>query len=167
MEIRAHLTDEELAEAVSNPGKGLVAHLDVCDSCRMEVGRLRRALDAGLLEAAPPEDFWQRQRNVIQDRVAVAEQPRGRRVTPLAWAALAATIAFGTLWLNDSEKPVHPQQSQIQVDDQELMIAVERAVQSDVPEALEPASLLAQEIGQAHTTHSNSQAHPTEAVDAN
>lgn len=167
MEIRAHLNEEELIEALGNPGRGLVAHLDSCDSCRREVGRFRRALDAGLLEAAPPEDFWQRQRTAIRERIAVAGEARSRRAPRLAWAALAATIALGTLWMNDSEKPVRQPQSQIQVDDQELMIAVEHAVQSDVPEALEPASLLAEEISQAEGNHTNSQAQKREAVHAN
>ena len=165
MEIRAHLTDDELTEAVWNPGRGLVAHLDVCDSCRTEVGRLRRALGAGLLEAAPAEDFWQRQRAAIQERIEVVREARTQRTPRLAWAALAATILLGTLWMNDSEKPVTSQQ--VQIDDQELMIAVDHTMQSDVPEALEPASLLAQEIGQSGTKHSNSKDHSKEAVDEN
>jgi hypothetical protein len=80
---------------------------------------------------------------------------------------LAATIALGTLWMNDSEKPVRQPQSQIQVDDQELMIAVEHAVQSDVPEALEPASLLAKEISQADGNRTNSRGQKREAVNEN
>jgi hypothetical protein len=167
MEIRAHLNEEELVEALGNPGKGLVAHLDSCDSCRKEVGRLRRALNAGLLEATPPEDFWQRQRDAIRERIAVAEEGRVQRVPRLAWAALAATVALGTLWMSDSGRPVRTQQSQIQVDDQELMIAVEHAVQSDVPEALEPASLLAQEISQADGNRTNSRGQKREAVNEN
>ena len=165
MEMRAHLTDAELIEAVRNPGKGLVAHLDACDPCRMEVGRLRRALDAGLLEA-PTEDFWHRQRAAIHERIEVAREARIHRIPRLAWAVLAATVLLGTLWMNDGEKPVVPQR-QFHVDDQELMIAVEHAMQSDVPEALEPAALLAEEIGQSSATRSNSQAHSREAVDEN
>ncbi len=166
MEIRAHLTDEELTEAVSNPGRGLVAHLDVCDSCRMEVGRLRRVLDAGPPGAAPAEDFWQRQRAAIHERIEAAREVHRPRTPRLAWAALAATVLLGTLWMNDSERPTIPQQ-QVQVDDQELMIAVDHAMQSDVPEALAPASLLAEEIGQSNATRSNSQVHSREAVDEN
>ena len=165
MEIRAHLTDDELTEAVSNPGRGLAAHLDVCDSCRMEVGRLRRALDAGSPEAVPSEDFWQRQRAAIQQRIEVVQETRRQRAPRLAWAALAATILLGTLWMNDSEKPVAHQS--VQIDDQELMIAVDHAMQSEVPEALEPASLLAQEIDQSSGTQSNSRTHSKEAVDEN
>ena len=165
MEIRAHLTDEELTEAVSNPGRGLVAHLDVCDSCRMEVGRLRRALDAGLLGTVPSEDFWQRQRAAIQERIVVAREARRQRTPRLAWAALAATILLGTLWMNDAEKPAAS--PQVQIDDQELMIAVDHAMQSDVPEALEPASLLAQEISQSDGAQSNSRTHSKEAVNEN
>ena len=165
MEIRAHLTDDELTEAVSNPGRGLAAHLDVCDSCRMEVGRLRRALDAGLPEAVPSEDFWQRQRAAIQQRIEVVREARRQRAPRLAWAALAATVLLGTLWMNDSEKPVTHQS--VQIDDQELMIAVDHAMQSDVPEALEPASLLAQEMDQSSGTQSSSRSHSKEAVDEN
>ncbi len=167
MEIRAHLTNEELTEAVRNPGRGLVAHLDVCDSCRKEVGRLRRALDTGLVEAAPSEHFWRQQRAAIQERIEVVREARRQRTPRLAWAALAATVLLGTLWMNDSEKPVMQQHQQVQVDDQELMIAVDHAMQSDVPEALEPASLLAQEIGQADGTQSNARTHSKEAVDEN
>lgn len=166
MEIRAHLTDEELTEAVRNPGRGLVAHLDACDLCRLEVGRLRRALDKGFVEAALTEDFWHRQRAAIQGRIEVAREARAHRTPRLAWAALAATVLLGTLWMNDSERPIVSQQ-QVHVDDQELMIAVEHAMQSDVPEALEPASLLAEEIGQSSANRSNSQTRSREAVDEN
>ena len=164
MEIRAHLTDDELTEAVRNPGRGLVAHLDVCDSCRTEVGRLRRALE-GLLDATPSEDFWRRQRSAIQGRIELALEARSHRTPRLDWAAVAATVLLGTLLMNDGEKPVTPHQ--VQIDDQELMIAVDHAMQSNVPEALEPASLLAQEIGQSDAKHSNSQAHSREAVNEN
>jgi len=166
MEIRAHLTDEELTETMSNPSRGLLAHLDVCDSCRMEVGRLRRALDAGLLEAVPSEDFWQRQGAAIQERIEVMRETRRQRAPRLAWAALAATVLLGTLWMNDSEKPVMQQHQQVRVDDQELMIAVDHAMQSDVPEALEPASVLAEEIASGGT-QSNSRTHTKEEVHEN
>jgi hypothetical protein len=169
MEINAHLNDAEMAEALLNPGRGLVAHLDVCDSCRMEVGRLRRALDAESLKAAPPEDFWQQQRTRIWQRITTQQQAPARRTPNFAWAALAAMVALGSLWVSDSPKPVAPKpaQSQIQIDDEELMMAVEHAVQSNVPEALEPASLLAQEITQNRGTHSNSQARQRETLDEN
>jgi hypothetical protein len=166
MEIRAHLSDEELMEALGSPGKGLVAHLDVCDSCRMEVGRLRQALDAEVLEIPLSEDFWGQQRTAIQKRIEVLSETRRHRPPRMAWAALAATILLGTLWMNDSEKPVMPQH-QIQVDDQELMIAVERTMQTNVPEALEPASLLAQEMSQPSGTHSNSQGSSRENLNEN
>jgi len=159
MEIRAHLSDAELMEALSNPGRGLLAHLDVCEPCRTEVGRLRRALDAGLLDSAPPEHFWERQRLEIAGRVPGLQQAQARAVPKLAWAALAAILAVGTLWINYSGRPPQPQASPVQVDDQELMLAVERTMQTDVPEALAPASLLEDEGLQPTTSNSTSQVH--------
>ena len=162
MEIRAHLTDREFEEALVNPGKGLVAHLDRCDACRAEVGQLRRALDAARLDPLPAENFWLQQRATIRCQIAAVQQRQGRRVPRLAWAALAATVALGSVWISDNHKPVAIESPPKVDPDQELMMAVEHAMQSDVPEALEPASLLAEEIIQGRGNDSNSASHTKE-----
>lgn len=148
MEIKAHLTNEELTQALANPGRALLAHLDLCDSCRSEVARLRRTLDEEHAATVPPEEFWQQQRTSIWQRIRTAESAPVRRVPRLAWAALVAMLALGGLWMSDARIPVAntPTQTRTQIDDNELMMAVEHVSQTDLPEALEPASLLAREM---------------------
>lgn len=166
MEIRAHLTDEELAQALTSPGKALLAHLDLCDDCRSEVERLRRVLERQSAESNPPQEFWQQQRMRIWQRIQ-AKESSPARAPHLAWAALAAMLALGGLWISDARTPEQtaPVTSHSQIDDDELMVAVERIGQTDMPEALEPASLLAREMSKG--TKPRTQVQRTEGVHEN
>jgi len=108
--------------------------------------RLREIL-AALPESARaitehPDSFWQRQEAQIRERiVASGRQPVW---TAKAWVAAFALVVLAILLLN---RGLAPQPSRSDSDpDQELFLAVEQAVHSDVPEALAPAAMLADEI---------------------
>ena len=167
MEITAHLTDEELAQALTSPAEALLIHLDLCDDCRSEVGRLRGALEREGAESDPAQEFWQQQRMQIWQRIQRMEPSPVRQAPHLAWAALAAMLALGGLWISDARTPVQtvPVSSHLQIDDDALMVAVERIGQTDMPEALEPASLLAREMSEG--TKPRTQVQKTEGVHEN
>ena len=64
----------------------------------------------------------------------------------LGLALLATTL------LRHGRTPAPPATLAQTVSDQELMIAVEQAVQTDVPDALAPAALLADEISNSQSS---------------
>lgn len=101
-----------------------------------------------------PEWFWQRQQAAIRGRIATEHA----RFRPFAtWAGALTLMVLALLLLNRGFVPA-PQTTQAQADpDQELLIAVESAVDSEGPAALEPASLLAYEISNPARPASRSQ----------
>jgi hypothetical protein len=110
--------------------------------------------------AERPEDFWQRQNAAIRARVGEAEGARRRRI-PLVWAAAVLLACAGAALLRGGPAPKPVVQTRPAVvtpdSDQQLLIAVEHAVQNGVPDSLEPAAYLAEQIGQASRTASSSE----------
>lgn len=142
MIIKAHLTDEELAQAWSEPSRTIAVHLEDCEACRTELLRLRHGLtrhdEAG-------EEFWQQQRRDTWKRIDDA------RVAPhssgLRWglASAALILLAAMLSMNSGNRPPQPKPVVAETDpDHELLLEVERIVQSNGPIALEPAGLMTQ-----------------------
>jgi len=103
--------------------------------------------------------FWARQRAQIVSRM---QQPASRRVPTLAWAGIAATVAVGVALMVPGDKPpqVRPTIAVVatnnlpessQVSDHELMQQLQATMNSNVPDALQPASVLQQELDQAYS----------------
>jgi hypothetical protein len=93
-----------------------------------------------------PEDFWRQEQAQIRQRIAVSQSPLRNRLLRLAWATASALALAAAFLLGSAPEPKPPQ---AQVDpDQELLLEVERLVQSNGPEALEPAALVIQETSQ-------------------
>ena len=104
-------------------------------------------------QAERPDWFWARQRARIEARMS---RPKLKRMPSLAWAGIAATVALGVALMLPGQKPspgVSPQatQEQAQMSDHELMQKLEQTMNSGVPDALQPASTLAQEMEQAYS----------------
>ena len=160
MEIVRHLSTEDFATLLLFAGsasdnatraawdKG-AEHLQECPQCRQEYDGMRR--DLSILPEAirsatdRPQFFWQRQQAAIRSRIAIEEASR-RSWRGFAWATIAALIVLAALLLNGAKnKPTT--QVEIQPDaDQQLLLAIEHAVASGVPESLAPAALLAEDI---------------------
>jgi len=105
-----------------------------------------RQILAGLPQSArslteQSDAFWKRQQNQISRRIATSIR-RPERPT-LAWASVLALALLAMLFLNG--RPPSPSLTEND-SDQELLVAVERAMQTEGPEALSPAALLADEI---------------------
>jgi hypothetical protein len=152
MEMTSHLTNNELDEFLADPAKGLGTHLETCEDCLREVARLREAVHLYRPDGHKSEAFWQQQRWAIQARIESEASPVGHPMPRAAWAAATAMILAALLVLGIRPKPA-PERLQIDPD-HELLIAVERAVHSEVPTALEPAALLAREISDSSPTSS-------------
>jgi hypothetical protein len=131
MQLTRHLSNEELSEMIFESDQRY----------------LRQTLDAlpGWARAASdhPNAFWERQQAEIRKRIAGAPQ-RSSLQTVTAWASAFAMVLLAILLLSNSPAP-RPSVAQNDPD-QELLVAVEETVQSGVPQALEPAAMLAEEI---------------------
>jgi hypothetical protein len=157
MADNSHLNDREFAQALVEVSGRARIHLEQCAACREEFDCWQQslALMPGNLRAAAelPADFWQDQRFAIARMLRSAPAPRPA-LPALAWAATFVLLLCGLLLLGNSPKPA-PAQASADPDHQ-MLLEVEDALNSDVPEALEPAALLAQEIGGQMETRSSS-----------
>ncbi|HVZ15855.1 MAG TPA: hypothetical protein VG897_01965, partial [Terriglobales bacterium] len=108
----------------------------------------RKSVDS---KAEQPEWFWVRQRSRIESRM---HERRPKRLPTLAWAGIAATLAVGAALMIPGDqtsqlpppKPVEDAQVQPQISDHELLQQLQETMNSEVPDALQPASTLAQEM---------------------
>jgi hypothetical protein len=109
-------------------------------------------------ETERSDDFWRHQQAAIRSRIPM-RSGGAFGASMQAWAALAAVVIVGISLLTVGQAPA-PAPAAAQVDvDHELLLAVERDVRSEVPTALQPATLLAQEINdgmQSHAVNSHS-----------
>ncbi len=139
MQLIRQLKDEELTDLL-------------LEGEELEVQRLFADVPQSLRSATErPSGFWQRQLSAVRGRVAARQR---RLFHPgVAWAGALALLllAVSLLMKSPAPKPVQAQNDS----DQELLVAVEQAVETDGPESLEPAALLADEIGNAQPTSKN------------
>jgi hypothetical protein len=129
--------------------------LDKFEEDERELRQMLAHLPSCTRQAADlPDGFWRRQQ--IGIRAAIATRP-----TPISLSALAfgaALVALIVVMLFKDTATDHHSPSPLQVEnisDQQLLMKVEYTLQNDVPVALEPAALLAQEMeARANYSHS-------------
>jgi hypothetical protein len=152
---RIHLSDEQWLDLAGAEGDAAARqHLAQCTDCAGELAGLRGAIEkfqlAARASADRPESHWLRQRTSVVSRAL------GRRAVPrLAWMAAAAVVTLTALSLVRQQPPAQPvpavaaqvQQTQAE-SDSALLADVQRQVRRDVPEALQPAALLVEEMNQ-------------------
>ena len=145
--MQDHLSDEQLIARIQGEDNTEAAvHLEGCALCRAEEDSLRTAMAqwaAGACAVAErPARFWHAQERAIHNRLA------GRQTAQrLTWAVALVTVALvATLAL----EPRRPAQVVSETDpDQALLVEVQQSVRRPVPRALEPASLLAEDLSRA------------------
>ena len=141
-----HLSDEDLLEVLLDRSSGFNAHLATCSSCRAERERMSRVLGKlpalTRIVAQNTDAFWEQQRASICAKIDSVEPGK---FPVLAWASAGAVLVAATLMFNSA--PTVPPRAEAD-SDHELMVQLERTLQSEVPAALEPAALLAREITQ-------------------
>lgn len=158
--MNEHLNEDQLnALLLEEIDEANSAHLAACESCRSELQQMSALLTGlcaeSISSAERPQDFWRAQRRAIAARLsAVHELP----TRPLAWAASLAGILIIAGMLSqglpvlDSGLPQVPPTASAQAvadPDHDLLVDIGRSVRRDVPRALEPASLIAQELHRA------------------
>jgi len=157
MEIIRHMSDEQRRELL-------------LQSDQQALQPMLAALPEAAREAAErDEQLWDRQREAIWSRIRQHEKQQRRMAGILALATMAAMLMLSTYHVSRRAAPPAPSQAgQRPVDpDQELLMAVEDAVQSGGPAALEPAALLAEEINRHAKPIARPEVHKEERGHAN
>lgn len=143
----------------------VIRHLSHAEMLDLQLDSDRQALASELTAlrdwtssvAEQPEDFWQRQRAGIRQRIGEEQAAAHAAGWRLAWGAALALLFLATMLLNSGTAPAPVAKVQAAQDpDQQLLMSVQETVSSDVPEALAPASLLVEEISQSVPTNSAS-----------
>ena len=157
-EMNGHLSDEQWAAAVLNENDETAAkHLAECATCREEVSAFAAAADAARAQARKvmeqPETFWRRQREGINARLADREFTHPWKRWIWVTATVTLILLASTLLFRNSAPPI---QTAAQTDsDDALLLSVQQSIQSDLPQALRPATLLTQEMGRAEAARRN------------
>jgi len=163
--VNPHLSESELNASLwekdeDEPASSIAEHLASCADCRRE-----RDLIAGALEdfradsqqlAARDEFFWSAQHARIESRIATRTH---QAVPSLAWSMLVGLIVLSVFLLKPAKPPIVPQPAYHQAanyqdPDYALLVEVEQTVNSEVPDALAPATLLAYEMNRKITSKS-------------
>lgn len=131
-------------------------HLANCQPCQEERERVEEALRmfsaANRQYANRPESFWEQQ--ALRIRAARNDRARTSRAALTLTPGLAVLLLIGAALLSrvPSSKPVTvamtppaTQTTSVGLSDHELLLEVERAMQSDTPLSLEPAMLMVEE----------------------
>jgi hypothetical protein len=142
--------DDRILESMIGRSIPAEDHLLACAPCRSERDVLEAGISAFSTAAREVSDrpvhFWTRQSTQIHSKLASAKSSRmgvGTRMTS-AFAALAI-VAFLLLQRAPVAGP-EPQAAIGNGSDHELLLEVERALQRDTPAALEPVSLLVEDM---------------------
>jgi hypothetical protein len=149
MALNDNSHEERVLEALTSRSLPAEDHLLACASCRSERDRIQQAIGTFAAAAREATDrpgyFWTRQAAQINSRLSEsATRPGafGLRMVPAL--ALLALLAF-LLLQSAPTPPSHATQSTVN-SDHELLVEVERALQRDTPAALEPVTLLVEDM---------------------
>jgi len=141
--------DNRVLEALTSRSVPAEDHLLACASCRAERAELEASLSifsAAAREATEqPGHFWTRQAAQIHSNIAAAPQRRLSFGSRMA-SALALLGLFAFLLVRAAPAPKTSISQASPHSDHELLLAVEQALQRDTPAALEPVTLLVEDM---------------------
>jgi hypothetical protein len=155
--MNSHLSDEQWAAALEESGAANLDHLRECTDCREEMKLLAEVMGEARAEirgaTEQPDAFWRKQREGISARLAAGKfYPPWKR---LVWVTAAFTLVLlATTLLSRNRAPSLPETARTDPDDA-LIWSVQQSIRSDLPRALRPAALLAQEIDRAAASRRN------------
>ncbi|HEY1463682.1 MAG TPA: hypothetical protein VGF44_09720 [Terriglobales bacterium] len=146
MKILNHLNNEQLTDLLlDSDEKGLRHHIsDLPELARTSTERT--------------ESFWRQQRMIITGKVAAQKKIGVFGLLPLL-AGAAAVVVLAFAMLSSSHHRAAPIVQAQAPSDHDLLLQVEESTQSNGPEALQPASLLADEISQNATGAATTSGH--------
>lgn len=137
-----HLSEDQIAEwLLGAKDEMALRHLEACHECSREAEQLRSAI-AGFrdsIHAAAQRDqsFWRNPQHAIGERIS------GWYSMYWAWAVAMVLVLIAALFL--MRAPRAPQNSASEDADNFLLQEVQGDLAREVPEALAPAALIAQE----------------------
>jgi hypothetical protein len=142
--------DDRVLESLVGRSISAEDHLLACEPCRSEQNLLAASIrafsDAARETSDHPTHFWTRQAAQIHSRISSTRTSgmafRYRMTSALAALAIAALL----LLLRAPVPQPEPQLAIGSASDHELLLEVERALQRDTPAALEPVTLLVEDI---------------------
>jgi hypothetical protein len=142
--VNNHLSDDQITEWVLGTRDEFVRrHLETCDACSREAEGLRRTIssfrDSIHATAQRDQSFWRNQ------QLAIREQVPGRDWYPLhwAWAVAMVMVLIAAVFL--TRPPNSPRNNATEDADKVLLQEVQRDLGREVPQALAPAVLIAEE----------------------
>jgi hypothetical protein len=150
--VKSHWNTDEFAEQVIAPKAH--SHENECEECGGEIEEFRREMagfrDELQVAAERPAFFWAAQRTAIRERLTAATKWNGVR---FALASAVALFAVATSLMLPAPKPqsmvASTAHAPVVQDDEAVMRQVDEALLSNVPDSLEPANLIANEMGTA------------------
>jgi hypothetical protein len=142
--VNNHLSEDQIAEWVLGTcDDSVLRHLETCRGCSVEAEELRSALsgfrDALQATAQRDQSFWRNQ------QVAFRERAYARDWYPVHWAWLVAMVMVLITALFLTRTPNTPRNYPSDDADNALLNAVQGDLSREVPQALAPAVLIAEE----------------------
>jgi hypothetical protein len=142
--VNNHLSEDQITEWVLGTRDEFVRrHLETCDACSREAEELHRTIssfrDSIHATAQRDQSFWRNQQLAIRKKVSA------RDWYPLHWAWAVAMVMVLITALILTRPPNSPQNNASEDADKALLQEVQGDLAREVPEALAPAVLIAEE----------------------
>ena len=139
-----HLSEDQTTEwALGTSDEHVFRHLETCAACAREADELRSALagfrDAVHTTAGRDASFWKSQQLAVSERLSTQDW------YPLHWAWVVAMVVVLITAILLIRTPNVPKNRVSEDADNALLQAVQRDLSREVPEALAPAVLIAEE----------------------
>ena len=137
-----HLSEDQITEWMLGTRDDFISrHLETCKACSVATGELRRTIscfrDSIHASAQRDNGFWREQQLAIRERVSDCY--------PLHWAWVVAMVMVLITAIFLTRTPNPPQNNATEDADKALLQEVQADLAREVPEALAPAVLIAEE----------------------
>ncbi len=142
--VNSHLSEDQIAEwALGASDEYVLRHLETCAACFREAEELRSALtgfrEAVHTTARRDPSFWRNQQLAVRERLSTKDW------YPLHWGWVVAMVAVLITAILLARTPNAPKNFPSEDADNALLQAVQGDLNRDVPQALAPAVLIAEE----------------------
>jgi hypothetical protein len=149
--VSNHLSQDQITEWVlGTSDEFALRHLETCEACSVEAAELRRTIssfrDSIHATAQRDQSFWQNQ------QLAIREQVSARDWYPIHWAWAVAMVMVLITAIFLTRPPNSPQNYATEDADKALLQEVQGDLGREVPQALAPAVLIAEERNEILTS---------------
>jgi len=158
--VNKHLSEDQITDWVlGNSDEFVFRHLEACEVCSGEAEELLRMIsgfrDSIHAAAQREQSFWRSQQLALRERLSA------RDWYPLHWAWAAAMVMVLIMAIFLTRTPNAPQNYPSADADKALLQEVQGDLAREVPEALAPAVLIAEERNEILTNEVNQQTRTT------